>query len=303
MKPDFQSSMLAPIMPPRIQPSAAVTADPVLDLIFTDEDFNAVRRMIGARAGIALGPQKRKMVYSRLARRVRATGHRYFADYLGALQRSENEPEWECFVNALTTNLTSFFREAHHFPILADFAASRPEPPAIWCCAASTGEEPYSIAMTLTEALGVRAARARVTATDVDTRALDVAQAGIYRLNDVEKLSDARRKRFFLRGNGPHEGLARVTQPLRAMVDFSPLNLLSPRWVVGGSFDAIFCRNLMIYFDKTVQTDVLTRFASMLKPDGLLFAGHSENFNQLGTAFQLRGQTVYELDAPARGRS
>ncbi|MDA3921261.1 MAG: chemotaxis protein CheR [Salinisphaera sp.] len=302
MKPQFQSSLLAPAMPLGVQPApgADLLFDPLFDLLFTDSDFNAVRQMIGARAGIALGPQKRKMAYSRLARRVRDTQHGNFADYIRMLQRSDHHPEWEYFVNALTTNLTAFFREAHHFPILARLLADRAQPPAIWCCAASTGEEAYSIAMTLSETLGPRATQARIKATDIDTRALGVARAGIYPLAEIEKLSDARRKTFFLKGSGAQQGLARVSNPLRAMVDFSPLNLLAPAWDVGGPFDAIFCRNLMIYFDKALQIQLLSRFAKLLKPDGLLFAGHSENFNQLGTAFRLRGQTVYELKPPAR---
>src|SRR5690606_31303269 len=156
---------------------------------FRDADFARVRRMIHEHAGISLGEHKREMVYSRLARRLRALGRSDFASYLDSLERDPANSEWQDFVNALTTNLTAFFREPHHFPILADFARSRPAPFAVWCCAASTGEEPYSIAITLQETLGPRAAGASVYATDIDTNVLRRASQGVYPFDRVEKLS------------------------------------------------------------------------------------------------------------------
>ncbi len=265
------------------------------DLELTDADFTRIRELIYRRAGIVLAEHKREMVYSRLAKRLRHYGLTRFGDYLARLERQPEAREWEAFTNALTTNLTAFFREAHHFPLLAEHVRSRPGPIRIWSAAASTGEEPYSIAMTLAETLGSRAGEARVVGTDIDTEALARARAGIYPLEQVHKLEEARTRRFFQRGTGRQAGLARVRPDLRAMVEFEPLNLLAPGWPLKGPFDAIFCRNVMIYFDKTTQARILERFAPLLKPDGLLFAGHSENFSYITKAFRLRGQTVYTL--------
>ncbi|ARP81424.1 chemotaxis protein CheR [Bordetella genomosp. 8] len=261
---------------------------------FREADFSRVRRMIHERAGISLGTHKREMVYSRLARRLRSLGGADFASYLDRLESSPADPEWEEFVNALTTNLTAFFRESHHFPILAKFAQERPQPVSIWCCAASTGEEPYSIAITLMEALGARASSASVLATDIDTNVLQRARGAVYPFERVAKIEEARLKRFFLKGKGPAAGQVRVRPEVAGMVRFDTLNLLAPDWPIQEKFDAIFCRNVMIYFDKPTQGRILERFAPLLKPGGLLFAGHSENFSYISRDFRLRGQTVYE---------
>ncbi|GED22892.1 CheR family methyltransferase [Halomonas sabkhae] len=263
------------------------------DLELTDADFSRIRHLIYQRAGIVLAEHKREMVYSRLAKRLRQHGLIRFADYLSRLERQADSSEWEAFTNALTTNLTAFFREAHHFPLLAQHAQKQGGTLRVWSAAASTGEEPYSIAMALDEALDGRTRNVEVLASDIDTEALRRADAGVYALDQVRKLDDARVKRYFQRGRGQHEGLARIRPELRAMVRFLPLNLLAPSWPVEGSFDAIFCRNVMIYFDKPTQARILERFAPLLKPDGLLFAGHSENFSYITETFRLRGQTVY----------
>jgi chemotaxis protein methyltransferase CheR len=262
---------------------------------FREADFSRVRRMIHERAGISLGTHKREMVYSRLSRRLRSLGRADFASYLDQLESSPHDPEWEDFVNALTTNLTAFFREAHHFPILAKFVAQRPQPVSIWCCAASTGEEPYSIAITLMEALGARAtSAASVYATDIDTNVLQRARSGVYPFERVAKIDETRLKRFFLKGKGSAAGQARVRPEVAGIVRFDTLNLLAPDWPIQEKFDAIFCRNVMIYFDKPTQARILERFVPLLKPNGLLFAGHSENFSYISRDFRLRGQTVYE---------
>ena len=163
---------------------------------FRDADFSRVRKMIHARAGISLGSHKREMVYSRLARRLRALGGQDFSSYLDSLENAPDAAEWEDFINALTTNLTAFFRESHHFPILADFAKKRGGPVSVWCCAASTGEEPYSIAITLTEALGPRAAGSTVLATDIDTNVLNKARSAVYPYERVAKMESDRLRRF-----------------------------------------------------------------------------------------------------------
>ncbi|RUR41373.1 CheR family methyltransferase [Vreelandella populi] len=263
------------------------------DLVLTDADFARIRELIYQRAGIVLAEHKREMVYSRLAKRLRHHNMTRFTDYLVRLERQPEAKEWEAFTNALTTNLTAFFREAHHFPLLAEHIRQKPGPVTIWCSAASTGEEPYSLAMTLLETLGPKAAQARIIATDIDTDALSRARAGIYPQEQVRKLDEARVKRFFQKGTGQHQGLARVRPEVSELVEFMSLNLLAPQWSVKGPFDAIFCRNIMIYFDKETQAKILKRFAPLMKPDGLLFAGHSENFSYISDAFKLRGQTVY----------
>ncbi len=280
-------------------PARQAKPETIKEFEFTARDFERVRTLIYKRAGIALADSKHEMVYSRLARRLRATGIRSFEAYLDSLENRPDSEEWEAFTNALTTNLTSFFREAHHFPILADHVRKLSEPITIWCAASSTGEEPYSIAMTLCEALGTMTPQAHVIATDIDTNVLTTASNGIYALDRLDKMEPERARRFFLRGKGAQEGLVRVRPELRQMVTFKQLNLLSDDWPVSGPFDAIFCRNVMIYFDKPTQGKILARFAPLMKPNALLFAGHSENFLYVSDAFKLRGKTVYELD-PSR---
>jgi chemotaxis protein methyltransferase CheR len=267
------------------------------DFILTEDDFSRVRKMIYQRAGIALGAQKRQMVYSRLSRRLRELGMREFDKYLNILDNQPGGAEWEMFTNALTTNLTAFFREAHHFPVLAEHAKTCAQPMTVWCSAASTGEEPYSIAMTLIEALGNRASGLKVLATDIDTQVLAKAQAGIFTMEQVSKLSPERLKRFFLKGTGANAGKAQIRPEVAAMVNFEALNLLDPQWSIKSPVDAIFCRNVMIYFDKPTQAKILQRFAPLMKPHALLFAGHSENFNFANQTFKLRGQTVYALNS------
>ncbi|HEY8023006.1 MAG TPA: CheR family methyltransferase [Burkholderiaceae bacterium] len=271
-------------------------SDSIKEFDFTVRDFERVRGLIYKRAGIALAESKQEMVYSRLARRLRATGMTSFVHYLDELERGTNDQEWEAFTNALTTNLTSFFREAHHFPLLAEHVSKLKGPIEVWCSASSTGEEPYSIAITLCEAFGTLTPPAHIIATDIDTNVLNTGANGIYPIDRVEKLSPERARKFFLKGKGEQAGLVRVRPELRKLITFKQLNLLSDNWPVSGPFDVIFCRNVMIYFDKPTQGKILSRFAPLMKPDGLLFAGHSENFLYVTDAFKLRGKTVYELD-------
>ncbi len=263
---------------------------------FTPRDFSRVREMIYQRAGISLSENKQDMVYSRLARRLRVLGLNSFTAYLDNLAADTNNNEWEAFINALTTNLTSFFREMHHFPILANFVKHRSGDIQIWCSASSTGEEPYSIAMTVCEAFNSLTPPVRIIATDIDTNVLGVAANGIYPVDRLEKMSADRVKRFFLKGKGANEGTVRVKQAVRDLVTFQPLNLLATTWPINTPFDVIFCRNVMIYFDKSTQSKILTRFAPLLKADGLLFAGHSENFLNITNRFKLLSKTVYALN-------
>jgi chemotaxis protein methyltransferase CheR len=271
----------------------------VKEFNFTRSDFERVRALIYKRAGISLADSKQEMVYSRLARRLRATGIVSFATYLDELEAGRMGDEWESFTNALTTNLTSFFREAHHFPLLAEHVKGlRDGPLTIWCSASSTGEEPYSIAMTMCEAFNSLNPPVQVIATDIDTNVLATAANGVYGIDRLDKMAPERARRFFLRGKGEQQGMVRVRPELRQLVTFKQLNLLADQWPISGQFDVIFCRNVMIYFDKATQRKILSRFVPMMKPHALLFAGHSENFLYVSESLKLRGKTVYELDEP-----
>jgi chemotaxis protein methyltransferase CheR len=266
------------------------------EFTFTDSDFAKVRTLIHRRAGISLGDQKRQMVYSRLSRRLRELGIAEFAAYLSMLEAGNDENEWQAFINSLTTNLTSFFREAHHFPVLAEHVRKAREPVTIWCAAASTGEEPYSLAITLIEALGEqKAASARIIATDIDTAVLEKAAAGVFTLEQVERMSPERLRRFFNKGTGGNAGRVRIRPEVAQLVKFSRLNLLDASWAVKEPVDAIFCRNVMIYFDKPTQSKILDRFLPLLKQGGLLFAGHSENASLVNQNFKPLGHTVYSV--------
>ena len=263
---------------------------------FSTADFERVRKLIYQHAGISLSPVKQDMVYSRLARRLRATGKSSFADYLDALEKNGGD-EWERFVNSLTTNLTSFFREPHHFPIFAEHLRKlgTRRPIRVWCSAASTGEEPYSIAITVAETFGSNASHVSIMASDLDTNVLATAQKGGYPIERVDKLSPERLRKFFLRGTGAQEGYVSVRPELKNMIQFQRINLLDQSYAVKGPLDVIFCRNVMIYFDKPTQYKILSRFAPLMQPDGLMFAGHSESFLHATDLFKSQGKTVYTL--------
>jgi len=270
---------------------------------FSENDFQRVRKLIYKHAGISLSNAKSDMVYSRLARRLRVINLLSFNDYLDQLEASNDEREWEAFTNCLTTNLTSFFRESHHFPILQEHLKKIKQPVTIWCSASSTGEEPYSIAMAACEAFNTLKPPVQIIASDIDTNVLKTAAQGIYAMERIEKMDPALCKKYLLRGSGTNAGFVRVRDELRQMIQYMPLNLLEEKWPVTGQFDVIFCRNVMIYFDKVTQAKILNRFAPLMKPDALLFGGHSENFLYVTNAFKLRGKTVYELNPQYKATS
>ena len=274
-------------------------AEPVSDELgarefsWTNADFVRVQGLIYQRAGISLHDGKHAMVYSRLSRRLRETGHHSFKDYLGWLE-SHDGAEWQEFVNALTTNLTSFFREQHHFELLAKhFQSHAGRSWKIWCSAASTGEEPYSILMTAVEALGSNAS-VSLMASDIDSKVLTVAGRGAYRLEGLKGIDSQRLHRFFMRGTSGNEGLVRIKPELRSMVQFINVNLIRDDWPFRDRFDVVFCRNVMIYFDAPTQRKVLERIHRVMVPGGLLFVGHAENFGESRDLFLLKGKTVYE---------
>jgi len=264
------------------------------EFVWTDADFDRVQTMIYKRAGISLHDGKHAMVYSRLSRRLRETGFQSFRDYLSWLESTDG-PEWQEFVNALTTNLTSFFREQHHFDIFSDFLKSKPtgNPWRVWCSAASTGEEPYSIVMTTLDALGPRA-NFSLTASDIDSKVLATAKQGVYRLDGLKGIDSERMQRYFLRGKGGNEGMAMTKPELRKCIEFLIVNLIRDDWPFRDPFDAVFCRNVMIYFDAQTQRRVLERIYKVMKPGALLFVGHAENFSDSRDLFVLKGKTVYE---------
>lgn len=281
--------------PPR--PSSSGLSDAAAqEFSFSAADFERVRQLIYQRAGISLHEGKRAMVYSRLSRRLRETNHTSFHSYLEWLERSAGpagEQEWQEFVNSLTTNLTAFFREEHHFHAMAEMLRSHaPGPLRVWCSAASTGEEPYSIAMVLAEALGANH-QAKLLASDIDTKVLAQAQRGVYPA-DSRGLSPERLKRHFLRGTASNAGFIRAKPELSRCIDFRPFNLMSTQWSsLGEPFDMVFCRNVMIYFDPPTQRKVLERIYQVMKPGGMLFVGHSENFTESRDLFALQGKTIY----------
>jgi len=255
-------------------------------------DFERACRIIKERAGINLLPSKQSMVQGRLARVLREHGLPDYRSLLDAIEKV-NSPLWQPFLNALTTNLTSFFRESYHFPLLADFLRTQTGPVRIWCAAASTGEEPWSIAMTALEALGT-GAQVSIVASDIDTDVLDTARAAVYSMGTDKGLDQERMRRWFLKGSGANAGLMRVRPELTRMVEFRQLNLVHDELRFAQPFDVVFCRNVMIYFDAATQRNVLARLHAAMRPGALLFAGHSENFSAHADLFSLRGKTVYE---------
>ena len=264
------------------------------EFTFSNEDFTRVQKLIYQRAGISLHDDKRAMVYSRLSRRLRETGDRSFADYLNSLERASGavgDVEWQEFINCLTTNLTSFFREEHHFHALAE--ALKPvagKPIRMWCNAASTGEEPYSIAMTLLEN---GCGNAKLLATDIDTKVLATAQRGVYAA-DSRGLSPQRLQKHMMRGTAANAGFMRVKPELQKMIEFRTFNLMATSWSLGEPFEMVFCRNVMIYFDHDTQRKVLEHIHAVMKPGSLLFVGHSENFTDARDLFILQGKTIYK---------
>jgi chemotaxis protein methyltransferase CheR len=264
------------------------------EFTYSRADFERVRSIIYRKAGINLSDSKKQLVYSRLARRLRALKLPDFTSYLEYLD--VNESEQQEFVNALTTNLTAFFREPHHFEILAHYAKQlQPihRPLRVWCAASSTGEEPYSIAIALAEVYESYLPPVEIIASDIDSNVLHEARAGIYNLARLESVSPERKKQFFQRGTGPNNGKARIVPALTKCIEFRQLNLLDKDWSLTPPFDIIFCRNVMIYFDRKTQLQLLERMVNLLIPGGLYIAGHSESFNQAQHLVKLVAKTTY----------
>jgi chemotaxis protein methyltransferase CheR len=268
------------------------------EFLYTHADFERVKRLLYQWAGIKLSDAKQDMVYSRLARQIRSAGAKHFQDYLDSVERAKPE-ERQLFINALTTNLTYFFREKHHFERLKQFFLEKKASQSnfnLWCTAASTGEEPYSIVMTACEVFQSLRPPIELIASDLDTNVLKIGEAGIYTQDRIDKLSTEQLKAFFLKGTGSHADEVKVRKELKSLIQFKQINLLENQWSMLGNktFDAIFCRNVMIYFDRETQEKLVRRLRQCLHPDGLLFVGHSESLHYAADCFKSLGNTVYK---------
>jgi len=265
---------------------------------FSRSDFEHIRDLVGDRTGIVLSDHKIDMVYGRLSRRLRQLGIKKFAEYLAKLEGDDNELVE--FTNALTTNLTSFFREPHHFDFLRStgipaLLKNRPDKKLrIWSAGCSTGEEPYTIAMTIKEAMASFANwDVKILATDLDTNVVNRARAGVYSQDKVNGVDQNRIKKWFRKGRGDeHAGQMKVSQDLQDMITFKQLNLMHD-WPMNGPFDIIFCRNVVIYFNKDTQRELFDRYANYMADDGYLFVGHSESLHKVSERFKLIGKTIY----------
>jgi chemotaxis protein methyltransferase CheR len=266
---------------------------------FGEEDFAALRELVKTHTGIHLSEQKREMVYGRLSRRLRALGLDSFRAYRQILERGDSD-ELVQFCNAITTNLTSFFRETHHFQYLreellrsraADARSSRRL--RFWSAGCSSGEEPYSLAMTIHEALGdARRWDIKILATDLDTEVLGRGQRGVYEEERVRGLPAQRLERFFRKEGTGSSARYTVAPELRELITFRELNLMHAL-PMKGPFDAIFCRNVVIYFDKDTQRELFARIARLQRPGDVLFLGHSESLYRVSDEYTLVGKTIY----------
>lgn len=267
----------------------------------SNKEFKFICKLVYDNTGIVLDDRKQEMVYRRLMRRTRELRIASFSEYCSMLGTSDSE-ELPSFINAITTNLTSFFRENHHFDYLHEtfipqhmekFSASKRL--RIWSAACSTGEEPYSLAITLMKSMGAALDNwdVRILATDLDTDVLAAAQKGVYKADRIKDLSADLRKEWFRRGSGNNQSLVKVDPELQQLITFKPLNLLNS-WPMRGPFDVIMCRNVLIYFDKETQKKLVTRYAGMLRAGGLLILGHSESLANDVSHYDLKGRTIFE---------
>ncbi|KKB78290.1 hypothetical protein VW35_11640 [Devosia soli] len=266
------------------------------EISLSEREFSRIKSRVYKVAGISLSDAKRTLVVSRLSKIVRALGLGSFDAYVDYLEKGASAADSQEFVNALTTNLTRFYREDHHFDHLRTYVASliseRPRGSRlrIWSAGCSTGQEPYTIAMDLLGALPeLKRWDFKILATDIDTAVIAKAARGIYPENELSGLS-AERARPFHKLN---DGTIQVPEAVRELISFKPLNLIA-EWPMKGPFDAIFCRNVAIYFDKPTQGMVFGRFGKLLAPEGFLYIGHSENLGSGGEGFRLVGKTIYQ---------
>lgn len=267
------------------------------EFLFTDKDFAHIKRIVYDFAGIDLNESKKNLVYNRLAKRIRFLEKHSFSEYISYVEQ-QGEQEFVHLINAITTNLTFFFRENHHFEYLAETVIpgllqknQGTRKIRIWSAGCSTGEEPYSLAIVLKETVPA-GWDAKVIATDLDSNVVETGRNGVYKLDRLKGMSEARKKRWFMKGTGAREGYAKVKKELQDVIEFGQLNLMSD-WPIKDSIDVIFCRNVVIYFDKPTQSRLFDRYANLLQPDGHLFVGHSESLYNVCDRFELLGKTIY----------
>lgn len=271
------------------------------EFIITDKDFEVLRQLVNYYTGINLSESKRELVYSRLAGRLRKNNLRKFSDYCKLLQEDTEGEEVTFFRNAITTNLTSFFREQHHFDYLKNTILheykSNPTPKKrlrIWSAGCSTGEEPYSIAMVLKESNCLPVdCDTKILATDIDSSVLNTATEGAYPVDKTQQIAPHRIKKWFLSKRSRKDGKIQLSGELKKYITFKELNLMR-EWPMKGPFDIIFCRNVLIYFSKPTQKVLIERFANLLTDNGYLFIGHSESLFRITDRFKLVGQTIYK---------
>jgi chemotaxis protein methyltransferase CheR len=294
-------------MPTQVSASASL-ADPAhYGPQLGDTEFEFIRHVVGENAGIVLGPNKRQLVQGRLARRLRELALPSYESYCEYL-RDAGPEELVGLINAITTNVTSFFRENHHFEALSSYmlpeamkrnAASRRL--RIWSAGCSTGEEPHCIAMAAAEVLPASPRYDfKILATDIDSDVIAAAASGIYPLDRMSSVSQERLKRFFHKGHGQHAECAIAKPQIKATITFRTLNLLHA-WPMKGPFDVIFCRNVMIYFDQPTREKLVSRFSDMLAPGGYLCIGHSESIHAGTAPFKLVGKTIYRRNGGLGG--
>ena len=270
---------------------------------FTNADFEKIRVFVKSETGIKLSDGKKNMVYGRLSRRLRQVGLSRFSEYFDLVTGNEAADERGQFINAITTNLTSFFREEHHFDYLKNEVVPRlmqengvSKKIRIWSAGCSTGEEPYSIAIALYESIpNIEKWDIRILATDLDTNVLAHGEQGIYDIERISALSPARKSTWFLKGKGGNSGSVKVDPRLQSLITFRQLNLMGA-WPMKGPFDFMFCRNVVIYFDKDTQKILFDRYANLLTADANLFLGHSESMHNVCDRFGLIGNTIYQKE-------
>lgn len=280
--------------------SAKIASEKVREFQFTESMFEQIRELVKHHTGIVLSDGKQDMVYGRLTRRLRALDLSEFDSYLTLIKR-EDEQELTHLVNAITTNLTSFFREEHHFEYLKNTVFpglleknAATQKIRIWSAGCSTGEEPYSIAMVVREFFeDYDGWDVKVVATDLDSNVIDKGKAGVYDIGRVDGLSLEYKKRWMKRGKGDQSNLVKMKSELQNLITFKQLNLLHG-WPIKGPIDIIFCRNVVIYFDKETQRNLFDRYADVLSSDGHIFIGHSENMFNVCDRFESLGNTIYQ---------
>lgn len=264
----------------------------------SDDNFAVISGLAHDYTGIVLGHHKRDMVYGRLARRIRSLRLSNFDQYCELISDSSSG-EINYFINAITTNLTSFFREPHHFDFLKNTVLpelqrknSQKKRLRIWSAGCSTGEEPYSLSIVMNEVMNMAGWDCKILATDLDSNVLAHGQQGIYDIARIDTVSEVSKKRWFLK-DAKNPGLVKVKPALQQCLSFKRLNLLES-WPMKGKFDVIFCRNVVIYFNKDTQRELFERYANILVDGGYLFIGHSESLHKVSDRFVSLGKTIYQ---------